>query len=74
MNPVSTPRNLPAQPRPAQARQAPSTRDSSLREELLGEIFGKRRQERPRTETQPEAALRSVPPSYGKGYYVDLYV
>ncbi|MDR3154871.1 MAG: hypothetical protein LBW85_11550 [Deltaproteobacteria bacterium] len=51
------------------------TARESLREEVLGEIFGKGKGRR----EKPEAARESAPPKaaaawLGKGVYVDLYV
>jgi hypothetical protein len=68
MNAVTSPRNLPASSRP------PSSRDSALREELLGEIFGRGRERRSKAEAPPEPPMRAHLPAAGKGYYVDLYV
>ncbi|MDR1081402.1 MAG: hypothetical protein LBQ79_10690 [Deltaproteobacteria bacterium] len=68
MNAVTSPRNLPLPSRP------PASRDSSLREELLGEIFGRGRERRAKAEAPPEPPARAQIPAAGKGHYVDLYV
>ncbi|MDR2613212.1 MAG: hypothetical protein LBG06_10470 [Deltaproteobacteria bacterium] len=55
---------------PSQTRSPRET----LREEILGEIFGRGRGRREKAEARPEPVRRQAPVSQGKGYYVDLYV
>ncbi|MDR1039628.1 MAG: hypothetical protein LBR80_05565 [Deltaproteobacteria bacterium] len=52
--------------------KATSSRD--LREELLGEIFGKGKDRRPKPEALAEPGFEVPPAVYGKGHYVNLYV